>query len=234
MLRKNTKSKCSLLILTFAWLSFENSNPNPPERPRWGQLQWDHWLCQPRVLYGRVPRMVPFALLSTYTRLENNVITGLRWAVDRFEIFSFPSPVNKIRLYWEIFSYLNPYGIFLPESSKLSQFSTPRTQVLSNQTQIYNGGIAPRNPGSCYCCGKWQVPSKETHNVGEHITEYHLQCAPVQSQASSFSQETLDSGGTICLCEGSRLSSPCYSPALWDCPRCLLIGIGERILKCVE
>lgn len=175
MLRKNTKSKCSLLILTFAWFSFENSNPNPQERPGWGQLQWDHWLCQVRALYRGAPRTVPLALLSTYTRLENKVIAGLRWALDCFEIFSFPSPVNRIRLYWELFSSLTPYGIFLPESSKLSQLSTPRTQLLSNQTHMYNGGIAPRHPGSCYCCGKWHMLSKKAYNVGEHITEYHLQ-----------------------------------------------------------
>lgn len=215
---KNTKIKCSLLILTFAWFSFENLNPNSQERPGWGQLQWDHWLHQVRALYRRAPRIVPFALLSTHTRLENNVIPGLCWALDCFEIFSFPSTFNKITMYWEPFSSLHPYGIFLPESSKLSQFSILKTQVLSNETQMYNEGVAPRHPGSCYCCGKWHMLSKKTYNVGE----CHLQCVPVQSQAASFSQETLDSGGTVWLCEGSRLSSPRHSPALWDCPRYLL------------
>lgn len=35
-------------------------------------------------------------------------------------------------------------------------------------------------------------------------------------------QETLDSGGTICPHEGSRLPGPCHCPSLWDCPRGLL------------
>ncbi|XP_071466385.1 mitochondrial glutamate carrier 2 isoform X5 [Marmota flaviventris] len=44
-------------------------------------------------------------------------------------------------------------------------------------------------------------------------------------------QETLDSGRTICLHEGSRLPGSCHSTPLWDCPGCLFHWNRRAYLK---
>ena len=143
--------------------------------------------------------------------------------------FLFPHLSTKSGCTGSFFLLWIPMASFSQSLANWANFPHPGPKCLVTKHK-YTGGVAPRYPGYCYCCGKWHVLSK-TYNVGEHITEYHLQCAPVHSQAASFFQETLDSGGTICLCEGSRLLSPRRSPTLWDCPRCLLHWYWRTYLK---
>lgn len=132
MLRENTKSKMFPPNFNFCF-SFENSNPNPQERFGWGQLQWDHWLCQVRAPYSFIDVAGTVSSVDGHLNSrQNNFITTLHWGLYFFEFCCFPLPLNKSRFYLEL-SSLHPY-IFLPKSSKLGQFSMAWTLLLSNHT----------------------------------------------------------------------------------------------------
>lgn len=97
------------------------------------------------------------------------------------------------------------------------------TQLLSNQT-AHDGWDKASHVWERALAVQTDISSMGDTQMSEgSISQYRSPCALANRLTGLFSpQETLDSGGTICLHEGSRLPGPRHRPSLRDCPRGLL------------
>lgn len=120
----------------------------------------------------------------------------------------------------------HPYSIS-PSLVRLSPFPMAQTQLLSNPTVHTQWvGQGSCTPGSLLLLWKitptLQGKMHKRWRGAYHLIPFALRSCQSAHRALLSPQETLDSGGTICPHEGSRLPGPCHSPSLWDCPRGLL------------
>lgn len=218
--------------------SFENSNPNPQERPGWGQLQWDHWLCQVRAPYPftDVAGTVPSVLVSTWTQSREQFYHWTTLSSVFLWICSFSLTLNKSRIYWEL-SSLHPFGIFLPKSSTLTQFSMVWTQCLVTKLHTHNGGgMAATFLGSLLL---WEM----THALKEKMYKHwrrgcHWELGvllPHQLTGLFFLPRKLwIQEGPSAFMKGAGCRALVIAPLFGIAQGVYFIGIGERIVKCFE
>lgn len=144
--------------------------------------------------------------------LENNFITIFTTASSGFEIFSFLSPVNKGRMYWELCSSSHPYSIFLPESSKL--FPQPRC--------AHHGGHGSHTPPPLL----WTV----TSSLKEEMEHRSFPISgPFFLPRKLWIQE-----GPSAFMKGAGCRALVIAPLFGIAQGVYFLGIGERILQCFE